>query len=484
MICAVQLPAELIATRNFAVLGLGLSGMAALARLIEAGASIIAWDDQPSSRQHAAARYGSTFIAAAAQAIDWSKITDVIVSPGIPLSYPQPHPLIKAARAAGCRLINDVILWNQARKHRDQIEQTHSTVIAVTGANGKSTVTGLIDHLLRRLGFASTVAGNIGVPILDLDLDAAPSCDRVYVVELSSYQLELIDQPIADIAIILNISPDHLDRYANMADYAAAKERLVAEPSLLTAIIGDDDPWCRAIAERSIRKAKKLIRLDKDQMAATALSKPPARLRGDHNQRNYAAAIAAIQALTDEHRDVPVLDGYRDALALAAQDYPGLAHRQHMIASRPGIIFIDDSKATNPHAAAAALQSFEAIYWVAGGQAKNTAFTFSNTELSSVRKGYFYGEAADPLRQATSKQISAQCYQSFADAVSDATRDAVAARQKTQANSSVTVLLSPACASFDQFDDYRARGHCFQTLIHRLTAALNDPAPRSPESVA
>ncbi|HJN03484.1 MAG TPA: UDP-N-acetylmuramoyl-L-alanine--D-glutamate ligase, partial [Alphaproteobacteria bacterium] len=362
---------EEFAGRSVAVLGLGQSGMSAVRALAAGGADVRTWDDDARVR-HAARAAGLT-ISDPGHA-DWGEVDALVASPGVALHFPEPHPAVRGARAAGVPVIGDIELFVRALPK--------ARIAGITGTNGKSTTTALLGHILATAGYRTEVGANLGTPVLDLD----PVAGRgVYILELSSYQLDLADSLACEVALLLNLSPDHLDRHDGMAGYADSKKRIFAgQREGHTAIVGVDDSRCRAIFEElrglpgrrvvpvsvgnevegGIAAIDGIIydRTAGEPGAVADLSAAPS-LRGPHNMQNAACAYAAARAL-----------GLSVAEAAGALvDFPGLDHRMQEIANIDGIRFINDSKATNPEAAARALATHENIYWIVGGRAKEGA---------------------------------------------------------------------------------------------------------------
>ena len=354
--------------RKVALFGLGGSGIATARALVAGGATVVAWDDNPDSVE--AARRESVAVGDLRDA-DWSGFSSFVLSPGVPLTDPKPHWTVDLAHKAGVEIIGDVELFRRERAARAPA----SPFIAITGTNGKSTTTALLSHVLATTGRDTQMGGNIGRAVLTLD---PPEPSRHYVVECSSYQIDLAPSIHPSVGILLNLTPDHLDRHRTMEHYAEVKERLVRGSDI--AIVGVDDPWCRAIADRLEAAGKTVVRIS----AETALSDGyhaegtllmRARggrsealadvagigsLRGRHNAQNALAALAACLETGLTPHEVQV--GFAD--------FPGLAHRMEQVGRSGAVLFVNDSKATNAEAAAPALSSFENIYWIAGGLPK------------------------------------------------------------------------------------------------------------------
>src|SRR5216684_2548145 len=397
------------AGRRIAVLGLARSGRAAAHALAAGGATVLAWDDDPAVRDSLAAEIALTDLAPA----DWRQIPALVLSPGIPRTYPEPHPAVLRAREAGSEIIGDIELLGRA--------QPDAFYVGITGTNGKSTTPALIGR------------------------------DGTYVLEASSFQLELIDSLAFDVAVLLNITPDHLDRHGGMAGYIAAKRRIFAHQGTASiAIVGIDDPICRALADELrggpgrvlpisvTESATGGVYVDRGQLVDATGDQPIAvlelalaeRLPGSHNWQNAAAAYAAARSVGVAAEDA----------ASAIRSFPGLAHRQELVDTIDGVRYINDSKATNADAAEKALACYEAIYWIAGGLPKAGGITSLGPYFRRLRHAYLIGTAT-------------------AAAAERARRDGVPG---------AVVLLSPACASYDQFAHFEARGDAFRALVAGL----------------
>ncbi len=417
------------AGRSYAVLGLARSGLASVEALAASGAAIMAWDSRPEARLAAA---------------DKARIADpmttsihgyagIVVSPGVPLNR---HPIAQRGRDAKVPVIGDIELFAQARPTLPPHK-----VVGITGTNGKSTTTALVHHILQSAGIPATMAGNIGVPILSQD--PLPE-GGVYVLELSSYQIDLTHNLDCDVSVLLNITPDHLDRYDGVDDYAASKARLLLMQSAdHAAVIAAEDDYTRAIAGQVAGRLVRVASSDiKDQ------SRWPA-LQGPHNAQNVAAAVAVA-------RELGVPD---DATAIALETYPGLPHRMERVAEKNGVLFVNDSKATNPTSAAPALAAFPAVHWILGGLPKSNDLDACEPYLGHVRAAYTIGEAGPMFAQLLEGKLPVNECELLVQAVASA---AEAARPGE------VVLLSPACASFDQFRDYEARGDAFRAAVEAL----------------
>jgi len=433
------------AGRRYGVFGLVRTGRSVIAALVASGAEVATWDD------NAAAREGVAGLVDLNSA-PLDGLAGLVVSPGVPLNR---WPLAARARAAAAPVIGDIELFAQARAGLPR-----SAVVGITGTNGKSTTAALLHHIVRASGREAALGGNIGAPVLgEMPLGEG----GVYVLELSSFQIDLTFGLACEVAVLLNITPDHLDRYDGMDGYAASKARLFAmQRGEQVAVIATDDEYTRAIAARvggrvtEVSAARVLARgvsvvggtAYVDGAAFGAQSGWPA-LAGPANAQNAAAAIAAARALGLG----------AGAILTGLETYPGLAHRMETVAVKRGVRFVNDSKATNPTSVAPALAAYEGVHWIAGGQAKTGELDAVLTHLGHVRAAYLIGEAAE---------LFARLLDGRVPVVRAGTLERAVAEAAAAARASETVLLSPACASFDQFANYEARGEAFRALVQAL----------------
>ncbi|MBB4234408.1 UDP-N-acetylmuramoyl-L-alanine--D-glutamate ligase [Rhizobium esperanzae] len=449
-----MIPVTTLKDRKVALFGLGGSGLATARALVAGGADVTAWDDNPDSVAKAAAEGIRT---EDLHTIDWSQQALFVLSPGVPLTHPKPHWTVDLARAAGVDIVGDVELFVRERR----AHAPDCPFIAITGTNGKSTTTALIAHILKSSGYDTQLGGNIGTAILTLD---PPKAGRYYVVECSSYQIDLAPTLNPSAGILLNLTPDHLDRHGTMQHYADVKERLVAGSD--TAIVGIDDSHSALIADRVERAGVKVVRISRRNVVASGIYAEGSKLvqagggamlpfadldgiqtlRGSHNAQNAAAAVAACLAVGVSADDI------RAGLA----SFPGLKHRMQPVGKRGRVVFVNDSKATNADAAAPALSSYERIYWIAGGLPKSGGITTLAPYFPRIAKAYLIGEAAAEfaatLGEAVPYEISGTLERAVAHAAADAERDE---------SGSSAVMLSPACASFDQYKNFEVRGDAF-----------------------
>ena len=447
--------------KKFGVFGLGATGIAAAEALVASGAEVFTWDESAAARSRTA---NTEFLSEHPKAWPWEELSSLVLSPGVPLTHPKPHAIVRKAQSSKVEVIGDIELF--ARAVNAAPEPARPRVIAITGSNGKSTTTALIGHILKDAGLGAIVGGNIGEPALALQA-LAPG--NIYVLELSSFQLDLTQSLRADIAILLNLSPDHLDRHGDMEGYIAAKRRIFLNQTLEdTAIIGVDDEAsqgvCAALsagggvnvipvsAEGALGRGvfslsgKLFYNLDGKTGEAGDI-RAISSLRGAHNWQNASAALAAAMAA-----------GVSPAVAVKAMErFEGLPHRMEVVARRSATIFVNDSKATNADAAARALKAYDNIYWIAGGRAKEGGIASLRDLMGRVKRVYLIGEAAEEFEHQL--EGAAPCIQcgDLERAVARAAADAA----QGKALSSV-VLLSPACASYDQFKNFEERGEAFR----------------------
>jgi UDP-N-acetylmuramoylalanine--D-glutamate ligase len=455
--------------RDVAVFGLARTGLAAARALSAGGARVHAWDDSDVTRAEAEA---AGVPVSDINSRDWRSFAALVLSPGVPLTFPEPHRVVTLAEATGVPIISDIELFARAVNALPAAQRPK--LIGVTGSNGKSTTSALIAHILKASGKDVRLGGNIGEAILDLPPLHAGA---YYVIELSSFQLDLTSSLRLDVAVWLNTTPDHLDRHGDMAAYVAAKRRIFLNQGAADwAVIGVDDPHCAMVCTALTRAgvqhvapissgqvlgrgvcaldSKIVDGLSGRSEVVAELNTAPA-LAGKHNAQNAAAAYAAARAIGVDAR----------VIADAMKTFPGLPHRLERVATIEGVRFVNDSKATNANAAAQALAVYPRVYWIAGGVAKEGGIEDLAPYFPRMAKAYLIGQAAgdfsDQLRGkapvAMSGNLEAAVKQAFADA-------------KTSGEPHPVVLLSPACASFDQFRSYEDRGDQFRKLVLALAA--------------
>jgi UDP-N-acetylmuramoylalanine--D-glutamate ligase len=459
-----MIPIAIFDGAQVAVFGLGASGLATCIALEAGGAHVIAFDDDAGKIAKAQA---DGFDIRDLRSLDWSRVAALVLSPGVPLTHPQPHWSAQLAQAAGVPVIGDIELF--ARAHA--LYAPGVPMVAITGTNGKSTTTALIAHLLREAGIDVQMGGNIGTPILALE----PFDDnQAYVVECSSYQIDLAPSLAPTVGVLINLSEDHLDRHGSMEHYANVKQRLIAGVSEDgAAVIGVDDDWCREIADNAERFGKTVIRVSTEHPVSDGLYAQGSQimrardgalspiadlsgigsLRGVHNAQNAACAVAVALTL-----------GLRaDAIQRSLASFPGLAHRMEEVARRGDVLFVNDSKATNADSAARALACFDDIFWIAGGKPKTGGIASLSGFFPRIRKAYLIGEAAADFAGTLAGKVPTEAAVTLEAATQMAARDAAASGVRQP-----VVLLSPACASFDQFPNFEIRGQRFKEIVAAL----------------
>ena len=464
-----MIPVTTFVGKKVAVFGLGGSGLVSASALLAGGADVVAYDDDAESVAKANAAGIPT---ADLRNIDWSRLAALVLAPGVPLTHPVPHWTVQLAQRAGIAVIGDIELFCRERRH----VAPDAPFVAITGTNGKSTTTALIAHLATAAGMDAQLGGNIGTAILSLAPPRASDAQpvRVHVVECSSYQIDLAPSLDPSVGILINLSEDHLDRHGTMEHYRAVKERLVAGvPSNGTAIVGVDDDWCRAVADRLARSGKRVVRVSVKHAvpdgvyvegqrlvrASDGSATPIAEiggigaLRGLHNAQNAACAAAAALALGLSP----------EAIQAGLRSFPGLAHRMEEVGRRDAVLFVNDSKATNADSAAQALACFSDIFWIAGGKPKTGGIESLREFFPRIRKAYLIGEAADEFAATLANAVPYEIAGTIDNALAAAARDAQASPAREP-----VVLLSPACASFDQYRNFEVRGDAFRALVRAL----------------
>lgn len=428
-----------------AIVGLGKSGLAVYEACAAAGIEAVLWDDSAEARKG--------FETEDVRTADFSRFSLLCLAPGIAST----HPAAVQAKKAGCDIVCDIEIFSRARPG--------IKTIGITGTNGKSTTTALVGHILKTAGVESAVGGNIGTAALSLP---QLSDKGVYVFELSSYQLDLCPTYAPDIAVLINLSPDHLDRHGDMAGYIAAKKRIFRGGGV--GIVGLDDDWSREVYGDVANSARKDIPVSclhplmegvcvlpggmlRDNGRNIFNLRPCKTLQGQHNWQNAAMAYAACASL-----GVPaekIIEGF--------ESFPGLAHRQSIVATQGDVTYINDSKATNDQAAAMALRTYDPVYWIAGGKAKDGGYGDCEKYLSHVRHAFLIGDAEEKMAAwLTAQNVPFTLSGTLDKAVAAA--HAMAQREKRK---NAVVLLSPACASFDQFKNFEHRGDVFESIVRK-----------------
>lgn len=465
-----MIPITEFKNRDVAVFGLARTGLAAARALAAGGARVHAWDDSDVAR---AAAQAAGVPVSDINSRDWRSFAALVLSPGVPLTFPEPHRVVTLAEAVGVPIVGDIELFARAVNALPPAQRPK--LIGVTGTNGKSTTSALIAHILKEAGKDVRLGGNIGAAVLDLPPLHAGA---YYVIELSSYQLELTASLRLDTAVWLNTTPDHLDRHGDMAAYVTAKKRVfLNQGSADWAVIGVDDAYCAAVCTELTRAGVqhvapissgqalgrgvsaldgKLIEALSGRAEIVAdLTKAPA-LAGKHNAQNAAAAYAAVRAFGVDHRTI----------APALTTFPGLPHRLERAGVIEGVRFINDSKATNANAAAQALAVYPRVYWIAGGMAKEGGVGDLEPYFPRIARAYLIGQAAGDFSDTLRGKVAVTMAGHLEAAVKLAFNDARASGEPHP-----VVLLSPACASFDQFKSYEDRGEQFKMYVATLAHA-------------
>ena len=454
-------PAHQFKDKRVAVFGLARSGISCAKALLSGGAEVFAWDDsEPAVEKASAEGLSITNL----HTVDFRSLKALVLSPGVPLTHPEPHWTVLKAKAAGIEIIGDTEVFAR------ELRGSGARIVAITGTNGKSTTTALIGHVLKSAGLDVEIGGNIGLAVFNL---RPPAQNRIYVLELSSFQIDLMPSLEPDVGILTNLTPDHLDRHGDMKNYSAVKARMFAKLRKgSTALVGTDDTWCAEIADQvsidaDVLRVSVLRSLENGLSAADGvlqdrrdgktvvqidLRNMPA-LKGKHNWQNACMAYGAARAL-----NVSVAK-----IEAAMKSFPGLAHRMQQVATVSGIPFINDSKATNADAAEKALASFENIYWIAGGIAKSGGIEALAPYFPKIAKAYLIGVAAEDFAKTLEGRVAFERSETLEQAVANAARDA---------KGNGVVLLSPACASFDHYKNFEVRGDAFVEFVSRLPGAI------------
>ncbi len=461
---------------TLALFGLGGSGLVTADALRAGGARVICWDDAEAARAKALAAGHEV---ADLRAIDWTTIAALILTPGVPLTHPEPHWSAKLATAAGVEIIGDIELFCRERARI----APDAPLVAITGTNGKSTTTALTAHLFRAAGRDVQMGGNIGTAVLALE---PPAPGRVHVLEVSSYQIDLAPSLAPTVGLLLNLSPDHIERHGTFANYAAIKERLVERSDW--SLVGVDDPASAAIFERAVEREMRRhargqgpsgrhypVSVRQDLPTGVSLSSGHmvlmrpydgrerllggvddiATLRGLHNAQNACFAAACADLLGLRGADAHVIQSGLNSFA-------GLPHRMEEVGRVGNTLFINDSKATNADSAEKALLSFDRVHWILGGVPKEGGIEALIPLFDRVERAYLIGESADAFAATLRGRVLSRRCGTLEKAL------AAAAAEARQASGNQTVLFSPACASFDQFKNFEARGDAFRALVAAL----------------
>ena len=454
-------PVTTFAGKRVALFGLGGSGLATALALKAGGAEVTAFDDSEQSREKAQAQ---GIAVADLRTEDWSRFAALVLAPGVPLTHPAPHWTVELANRAGVEIVGDIELFCRERAAIAPL----APFVAITGTNGKSTTTALVAHMLKKAGLDVQMGGNIGTAILSL---APPAQGRVHVVEMSSFQIDLAPSLAPSIGVLMNISPDHLDRHGTLENYAGIKARLVANADV--AIVGIDDPLSRAVYDTLRETGAHVYAVTQDMLpgdgyhfarsdifiARGQVTRKVAdlsgigSLRGAHNAQNAAVALAVGAALGLKH----------EVTAAALASFPGLAHRMEEVGRREATLFVNDSKATNADSAEKALTSFDRIYWILGGKPKEGGIEPLRPHFPRVVKAYLIGDASGEFARTLGEEVPHESCVTLDRAVAAAATDAARDQEGEH-----VVLLSPACASYDQYRNFEIRGDHFRDLVRAL----------------
>jgi len=454
-------PAKSFSSKNVAVFGLARSGISCATALRLGGANVMAWDDsEPAVEKARAEGVSITNL----HTVDFKTLDALVLSPGVPLTHPEPHWSVIKARAAGIEVIGDTEVFAR------ELKGSGAKLVAITGTNGKSTTTALIGHVLKEAGLDVCVGGNIGLAVFNL---RAPITGRIYVLELSSFQIDLMPSLKPDVGILTNITPDHLDRHGTFENYAAVKARIFARMDANSLGLYGVDETITGQASTTTQGKGKMCAVSVMRDLSDGLAAPEGLLRERSNGKTVVELdLRAMPALKGRHNwqnacmafgvaryfDVPVAK-----IASAMQGFPGLAHRMQQIGTRGAVAFVNDSKATNADATEKALASFDNIYWIAGGIAKSGGIEPLASYFPKITRAYLIGIAAGSFAKTLKGKVESVMSETLEHAVADAARDAAASTKPNP-----VVLLSPACASFDQYKNFELRGEAFVSLVAAL----------------
>ncbi|PPR77723.1 MAG: UDP-N-acetylmuramoylalanine--D-glutamate ligase [Alphaproteobacteria bacterium MarineAlpha2_Bin1] len=450
--------------KNIAVMGLGKSGIATVESLAKVGANIFAWDD---NSENCSKLDKKNYNISNLEKIDFKNISSLVLSPGIPLNFPKPHPVVERAKSAGCEVIGDFELFFRSK--------INANVIGITGTNGKSTTTSLITHILKNKSINVQAGGNIGTPILSLDkIDS----DGFYVLEISSYQLDLSSNISLDISVLLNIQPDHLDRHGSIENYYMIKKKIFeSNKTSSIGVIGVDDFYSGKLYSEIKNINKSIIPISTKKKISGGVSvidgiiydtrfnyniidiNNITNLRGRHNWQNAAAAYIVAKEVGLSN----------DETKSAFETFKGLPHRLELVYKDKKTEYINDSKATNVHATSYALSSFESIFWILGGRSKDKEIDPLFPYLNRVEHAFTIGESGEMFAQ----QLYGKVEVEFVTSLENAFHRSVDTIKKRKLNKSV-ILFSPACSSFDQFKDFEERGEKFRDIVIKYVGQYND----------
>ncbi|WP_333023088.1 UDP-N-acetylmuramoyl-L-alanine--D-glutamate ligase [Wolbachia endosymbiont of Pentidionis agamae] len=441
-------------SKSIAVFGLGKTGLSAINNFMSNKVKVYAWDDNKEEILKAKEIHSEcNFLHP--QKYNWQEIVALILSPGIPILYPSPHWVVKLARKFNCLIKSDIELFLEIIAKKDP----QPKIIGVTGTNGKSTTTSLIGHILQLAGKTVDIGGNLGNPVLNFSLDK-----EIYVIELSSFQLDLMSKFSIDIAVLLNITPDHLDRYENMEKYIEAKFKLISNSKV--AVIGYDNEITFNIFNNFIQ--------NKIPISIKTMVKQGISLIGNNlfvygkkilinktkidlasNAENIAAAYAVCSLLRIDS----------DIIINGITSFIGLRHRNEMLGKIRNVLFINDSKATNAESTKKGILSYKNIYWIVGGRSKKEGIEPLKSYFQRIKKAFLIGESTDVFADTLKNKVSFVKCGNLKNAFNLAYQEAL--HDKKEA----TIFFSPACASFDQWRNFEERGESFCKMFATLKAA-------------
>ena len=459
-----MIPVNGYSGQKVAVLGLGRTGLSVVRALQKGGADVYAWDDSAASRNNFSKE---GYEVRELTGLDWNEVKAFVLSPGIPYKFPEPHPVVSEAQSHNVPIIGDTELFAQ---WVNSIENyTRPVIIGVTGTNGKSTTTAMIAHVLKNVGFNVQKGGNIGTGFLDL----SPIIDNsVFVLELSSYQLDLTKKLRSDIAILLYVSSDHIDRHGNFDNYVHAKKQIFRNQTKQDlAVINTNYPTCKSLFN-SVSELVKAVNLPNHLISFSELENIPpinqSEICNNENTQTRPPKHFNLQNINATYIAGRRLGISASKVTKAIESFKGLEHRSERVNKIGSVVFINDSKATNEASVRDALSAYQNIYWIAGGRAKDNGFEVLTDMVENVTKGYFIGEAQPILAHTFKNKIPFENCGSLEEAVKCSYKDA------KQSGVEATVVLSPACASFDQFKNFEHRGSVFKQTVKLLAGMKSE----------
>ncbi|WP_342278728.1 UDP-N-acetylmuramoyl-L-alanine--D-glutamate ligase [Candidatus Tisiphia endosymbiont of Myopa tessellatipennis] len=445
--------------KNIGIVGLGKTGIAAW-KVLNKVAKVICYDQAKSSRDAFTKIYGSDSLVSLSD-LQWQNLDKILLSPGIPLS----HDIVTMANSYNIPITSDIdLLFEEVRLR----EPEAANFIGITGTNGKSTNTALTSHILQSCGFDYQVGGNIGFPVLAMRLDS-----KGYVLELSSFQLDLLNSFKAKIVVLLNITQDHLDRHNNMQGYIAAKKKIFdrIDKDSFAIISVDHEITKNIFLELQKENRTNVVPISTYEILNKGISicnniiydnifEPITinlhnnnYLQGIHNQENIAASYAVCR----------IIGAMPEQIIAAIGLFKGLPHRMQYVGTMQGISFYNDSKATNGIAASKSISSLDNIYWLAGGIAKEGGITELEPWFYKIRKAYLFGQDKDIFASFLNGKVDYQICQDLTEAFNSAFKDAM-----EDMGGIKNILLAPACASYDQFKNFEERGELFIKLYNAI----------------